>query len=201
MKMNYKSNRIYIAKYNTFFTFFIAKSSNNCSFKMCSFPSRLILFLCILISGALTASVGEYLFGGEKAENTGQFPYVVSLRRNKGAYHMCGASILSSRFIVTAGHCYSNFYELSDYSIVIGALLKRDRGLQEYTLKQFILHPNFTYNETIETLSNDIALIELNEEIQFNRNVSHIEISRDFIDENVAAIVSGWGGTQVCFEK
>lgn len=164
---------------------------------MDSLPYQTISVLLLLISGALAASIGEYIHGGEIANETSQFPYLVSLRRGNGNSHMCGATILSNRFIITAGHCYSNSVRLNEYRIVIGALHREDIGTK-YTLKRFTVHPNYTLT-TIDTLRNDIAIIELNEEISFDDNVSPIDIGREFIGENVPALTSGWGRTEVCW--
>lgn len=42
------------------------------------------------------------IVGGDNA-SPGQFPYQVSLRKNKS--HFCGGSIIDSRTILTAAHC------------------------------------------------------------------------------------------------
>lgn len=42
--------------------------------------------------------------GGEDAE-PGQFPYIVSLRRTNINSHMCGGTIISNVYILTACHC------------------------------------------------------------------------------------------------
>ena len=42
------------------------------------------------------------IVGGQNAENN-QFPYQISLRFNN--YHICGGSIISKNYVITAAHC------------------------------------------------------------------------------------------------
>lgn len=165
------------------------------SFLCQSVQSVSLLFL--LISGSLADFASEpYIFGGENATDTSQFPYLASLRKDNGTFHSCGASILSDRFLVTAGHCYSIYTEVSDYRVVVGALRKEDKG-EQYTVKRFIRHPGYTIIP-FDKPANDIALIEVKRKIQFNSKVSPIAISRDFIGKNVSAVTAGWGSSEVC---
>lgn len=48
-----------------------------------------------------TPNVG--IIGGHEAE-PGLFPYIVSLQYKEGG-HFCGGSLISDRFVLTAGHC------------------------------------------------------------------------------------------------
>lgn len=42
------------------------------------------------------------IVGGQNAKNN-QFPYQISLRLNN--YHICGGSIISKNYVITAAHC------------------------------------------------------------------------------------------------
>lgn len=158
---------------------------------------KLFVFL-LLLSGSLAAIIDSpYIFGGEKASEN-QFPFLVSLRvYGKWSYdHICAASILSDRFLVTAAHCCSHFSRPHVHQISIGAHTKVSEG-DIYSVQQFFVHPNYTAMP-FSKLENDIALIELKKSIKFGQNVSTIEISREFFEGNADAIVAGWGKTEVC---
>lgn len=52
--------------------------------------------------------IDDRIFGGQEAA-VGQFPYQVSLRflmePASGFVHVCGGSIITNRFVLTAAHC------------------------------------------------------------------------------------------------
>lgn len=58
-----------------------------------------------IVTILLTFGIGvpESKIVGGKDALSGQFPYQVSLRKNKS--HFCGGSIIDSRTILTAAHC------------------------------------------------------------------------------------------------
>lgn len=60
--------------------------------------------LIVFLARAITAQhiSPERVIGGSDAQE-GQFPYQVSLR--VGGLHVCGGTIISSHFILTAAHC------------------------------------------------------------------------------------------------
>lgn len=159
---------------------------------------RLIFLLTCasLLSAAAHTELQPLIFGGKRATEN-QFPFLVSLRAKiEGEFvHVCGASILSDRFLVTAGHCKQPNTQLDDYYISVGAYDKIDPG-EKYTLKKFIVHPNHI-NHPISKMSNDIALLLLEKPIRFNKNTTTIEMNRNFIEPNVKAVVAGWGTSEV----
>lgn len=61
------------------------------------------ILVVFIISGAITERITpEKVLGGSDAQD-GQFPYQVSLRI--GGSHVCGGTIISDNFILTAAHC------------------------------------------------------------------------------------------------
>lgn len=166
--------------------------------KMGLFSFREPLTLLISLSGILSAFAQHetIIFGGERATEN-QFPFLVSLRAKIDGEFMqvCGASILSDRFLVTAGHCNLLGSRLDEYQVAIGAHFKNDPA-DTYNLKKFIVHPNHV-NHPISKMSNDVALLVLDRPISFNENVTRIEMNRDLIRENVDAVVAGWGTSEV----
>lgn len=154
----------------------------------------------IAIALVLTTTFGlqlttDRIFGGEEAE-PGQFPHQVSLRlqRNDTFRHICGGSIISNRFILTAAHCYPQIFpNISDYRVVVGAHKNNGNDGQAYDVRRFVRHEQ--YNGTLHI--HDIGLIEVNTTIQFSQGVAPIPLRRTFVDGVVRAITSGWGRTNV----
>lgn len=136
----------------------------------------------------------QRIFGGSEALR-GQFPHQISLRINitDKFVHNCGGSIISSRFILTAGHCIlSRFQNVTSYRIFVDSYEVNDNATA-YGVKRFYVHPGYDLSKIIH----DVALVELTEEIKFNENVSAIPLEKKFIDGSVRAVTSGWGRTDV----
>ena len=49
------------------------------------------------------------IIGGEEAENH-EFPWAVALL--EGGWHVCGGSVISDRYVLTAAHCVYGYDEL-----------------------------------------------------------------------------------------
>lgn len=152
-----------------------------------------ILILLIAIAETYSAVLSTpFIFGGDKA-TANQFPFLVSFRLKIGTnyVHVCGASILSDRIVITAAHCIEPDLKVTDYSISVGAHTKDEQGAL-YAIKEFIVHPNHKL-----PTPNDIALMTLDKPIRMSENITNIEINRNFIDENVDAVIAGWGKSEV----
>lgn len=165
-------------------------------------PIRALVLLAILaccvasdFSEKFRAGLTESrVFGGFVA-SPGQFPYQISLRMQlNGVFaHNCGGSIISKRFIVTAGHCVLRKVPSADsYKIAVGSH-ERNGNATFYKVKKMYVHPEFDLKEIIH----DIALFEVAEDIQFNENVTSISLEKEFINGSVLAVTSGWGRTNV----
>lgn len=70
---------------------------------------KLIVLLCIIFSASIccikTSIPDTGIIGGQIAK-AGQFPFIVSLQ--EGFFrkeHFCGGSLISDKFVITAGHC------------------------------------------------------------------------------------------------
>lgn len=140
------------------------------------------------------------IVGGEEAD-VGQFPHQISMRLNfSGTFrHFCGGSIISERFILTAGHCYSPDFPLARYRVVVGAHLNNDADGQTHNVSRFIVHEDYFNNmtSTNSTLLNDIALIETATPIVFGQFAASIPLYSIFVGDGARAVTSGWGRTDV----
>lgn len=86
------------------------------------------------------------IIDGEDAKE-GQFPYQISLQEcttffNEKCQHICGGSIISPKWIVTAGHCHDNGRKFK----VVAGILKLDESSefrQTVDVKQIIIHEKY----------------------------------------------------------
>lgn len=136
---------------------------------------------------------------GGTASRQGEWPWQVSLHV-KGM-HACGASVLSKRWLVTAGHCVQdsgpNKYSRADqWQALLGLHVQGQTN--EWTvrrkIRRIIAHPD--YNPL--TYNNDIALLELDSDVTLNQNIWPICLpspSHDF-PAGQEAWITGWGATR-----
>lgn len=142
-------------------------------------------------------SVSDRIYGGDVAE-PGQFPYQVSLRVKTpiGMYHSCGGSIIASRFVITAGHCYD---ENREYLVLVGTHSSLFEDGTSYAVQKWFRHED--YLEDLEAdnhkLYNDIALIKTKEKIEYNEFVAPIALHPKSFDEGIIAVTLGWGTSDV----
>jgi len=133
----------------------------------------------------------------------GLIPWQGSLqyRPNANYYysHTCGASLVSSRWAVTAAHCVvdkSNTPNLpSQMSVIFGAnnFETNDGNPERYEVAQIIIHES--YDPDLTKIYNDIALLYFSSDVAIdNQYVKTI----DMVDEGEDAAgypcaISGWG--------
>ncbi|CAL8117672.1 unnamed protein product [Orchesella dallaii] len=128
-----------------------------------------------------------------------QFPWVVALverKANGSAIHFCAGTLISSKLILTATHCFAkrNISETEVWLNERNFLL--DADVDHPTLKikaqRIIKHPNF--NPIM--YYNDISLVELSEHVQINeRHLRPICLPKDqSYDLKEYAYTAGWGG-------
>ncbi|XP_065077902.1 trypsin-1-like [Ochlerotatus camptorhynchus] len=143
----------------------------------------------------LTPKSTSRIVGGFKV-TIEDVPYQISLR-NWGGSHMCGGSIISSRWILTAGHCA---YRSSNsmYTIRAGST-NRQEGGEVLKLKRIIQHPLYDPN----IIDYDFSLLELKEEMSFDSTRAPIELPEqdEEVGDGALCRVSGWGDTMSSVES
>ncbi|NXL04957.1 PRS55 protease, partial [Mesembrinibis cayennensis] len=90
----------------------------------------------------------------------GEFPWHVSIQSNRK--HICGGTIISALWILTAAHCFAEEVP-PDLTVVVGGI-DLSLPLEEHKPDTLILHENFDRL----SMQNDIALILLSSPIEFS---------------------------------
>uniref|UniRef100_A0A7N5ZPK6 Suppressor of tumorigenicity 14 protein homolog n=1 Tax=Anabas testudineus TaxID=64144 RepID=A0A7N5ZPK6_ANATE len=139
------------------------------------------------------------IVGGLDAED-GEFPWQVSLQV-KSYGHVCGASIISPQWLVTAAHCVQDdskirFSQPGTWEAQLGLHTQRNIGstVVKRNLKQIIPHPYYN----AYTFDNDIALMELDSPITYSDYIKPICLpaaTHDF-PAGETVWISGWGATR-----
>ncbi|XP_058400786.1 suppressor of tumorigenicity 14 protein isoform X1 [Diceros bicornis minor] len=138
--------------------------------------------------------------GGTDADE-GEWPWQVSLHV-LGQGHVCGASLISPNWMVSAAHCYvdDRGFRYSDHTLWTAYLGLHDQskrsapGVQERRLKRIISHPAF--NDF--TFDYDLALLELQQPAEYSSSVRPICLpaASHAFPAGKAIWVTGWGHTQ-----
>ncbi|XP_037809746.1 chymotrypsin BI-like [Lucilia sericata] len=133
------------------------------------------------------------IISGKRATR-GQFPWhaLIWLEEDDEDVEICGGSIISDIWVLTAAHCLDN---LTSVVLAFGTIDLWNNELN-MSSSAFFIHPKYDP----DTLFNDIALIKLPTSLKFNENIKTIDLidskesSNNFV--GAPAIISGFGRTK-----
>ncbi|KAJ8687604.1 hypothetical protein QAD02_023398 [Eretmocerus hayati] len=132
---------------------------------------------------------------GAKPIRIEEAPYQVSLQSL--GVHVCGGSIIGQRHVLSAGRCV--FDETpSTLTIRAGTSVRQIGGSVHHVTRiydyHFKIHPN-------GTLENDIVVLEIHPEFNFDETRQPLEIEHNqTLEYGSVAKVSGWGQVEGGFE-
>nr|XP_021408295.1 acrosin [Lonchura striata domestica] len=127
----------------------------------------------------------------------GAWPWIVSIQHPwiPGLKHLCGGSLISTQWVLTAAHCFDEVTDISRLYVVIGAtqLTQPGPGAQVRSVKQVLMHQ---YYNPVD-MSYDIALMELDHPVQCSPYIQ-LACVPDItlkVSELQNCWVAGWGAT------
>ncbi|EFN68000.1 Trypsin 3A1, partial [Camponotus floridanus] len=106
---------------------------------------------------------------------------------------LCGASILSRTWAITALHCLIPVSS-SQYYVRAGSN-KTDKGGSLHKVTNIYIY-NATYHNWFSTFHHDIALFEVKPSFHFSRTVRPIRLPRSTSSLQHQLLVCGWGNTE-----
>ncbi|XP_006079900.3 transmembrane protease serine 11D isoform X2 [Bubalus bubalis] len=128
----------------------------------------------------------DRIMGGTKAEE-GDWPWQVSLQWSSS--HHCGGALISNRYILSAAHCFRSYSDPRQWIATFGT--STISPLQRVGVSSILIHDNYKP----ETHENDIALVQLDREVTFNRYIHTVCLpeANQAISPGSTAYVTGWG--------
>ncbi|XP_040183063.1 chymotrypsin-like elastase family member 2A [Rana temporaria] len=161
-----------------------------------------LLALLLLAVGAYGCGVPTYkpatsrVVNGEDAVPH-SWPWQVSLQYAFGLYwyHTCGGSLISSEWVLTAGHCISTSRV---YRVQLGRhfLKQVEWNVKTVSVTKIINHPE--WNPDVLSNGNDISLLKLAEPVEFSDTMQPacLPPAGVILENNFGCYVTGWGNLQ-----
>ncbi|KAK3921944.1 Mite allergen Eur m 3 [Frankliniella fusca] len=153
----------------------------------------LVTAIAALVACAYGAAIDPQIVNGDVAD-PGEFPHQVSLQRKQTLFfwswteHFCGGTILSERWILTAGHCKLG----GEVFVVAGVNSLRDKDKkagQTVPTDLFIVHPKYAG----EVKPFDIALLRTTEPLVLGPLVRAARLPSPGSVPSGDVTLSGWG--------
>uniref|UniRef100_A0A2K5YZ32 Transmembrane serine protease 3 n=2 Tax=Mandrillus leucophaeus TaxID=9568 RepID=A0A2K5YZ32_MANLE len=99
---------------------------------------------------------------GGNMSSLSQWPWQASLQFQ--GYHLCGGSVITPLWIVTAAHCVYDLYLPKSWTIQVGLVSLLDNPAPSHLVEKIVYHSKYKPKR----LGNDIALMKLTGPLTFN---------------------------------
>ncbi|XP_029378356.1 prothrombin [Echeneis naucrates] len=142
------------------------------------------------------------IVGGDDAE-VASAPWQVMLYKRSPQELLCGASLISDQWILTAAHCilyppWNKNFTSKDILVRLGKhnRAKFERGIEKIVaIDEIIVHPKYNWKEN---LNRDIALLHLRRPVNFTDEIFPIclpsrKVAQNLMAEGYKGRVTGWG--------
>uniref|UniRef100_A0A8C1GHL5 Peptidase S1 domain-containing protein n=1 Tax=Cyprinus carpio TaxID=7962 RepID=A0A8C1GHL5_CYPCA len=128
------------------------------------------------------------IVGGTDAQ-AGSWPWQVSLQMERYG-HVCGASLVASRWLVSAAHCFQDSDAIKAY-MGMRVMNSVSNAAATRQIRRIVLHSQYDQF----TSDYDIALLELSAPVFFNELVQPVCIpaSSHAFTSGTSCFVTGWG--------
>ncbi|XP_040844954.1 ovochymase-2 [Ochotona curzoniae] len=131
------------------------------------------------------------IVGGSQVEK-GSYPWQVSLKQ--GQKHICGGTIISPQWVITAAHCITSRNIGANLNVTAGEhdLSQKEPEEQTFRIKTVIIHPHFSPKKPMDY---DIALLKMAGTFQFGQFVGPLCLPKPGkrFETGLVCTTAGWG--------
>ncbi|MBN3302166.1 TRYT protein, partial [Amia calva] len=141
----------------------------------------------------------SFIVGGHDATK-GKWPWMAYLKvfvkkaDNSEWLTMCGGSLISAQWVLTAAHCFDGTFNQHKSRVLLGEISLTGKQHKMIKIQKVIKHEKYRHYDA----GNDIALVLLSEKQSLNAVIRPVDLSRgneDFSNRGECWI-TGWGLTE-----
>ncbi|XP_020711972.2 transmembrane protease serine 9-like [Athalia rosae] len=168
----------------------IEKIDTVCSYNLAMFRTALSkgILIPFLIIGVRCGPAGKIV--GGTATTINNYPYLVSIIYNKE--HVCGGSLISNQWILTAAHCIDGL-KTSLFNVRVGSTYRTKGGTLVTAISSIVTHE--LYDD--DSYDYDVGLIRLASALTLSNAVKTVILpsSTYTVADRTSCAIAGWGKT------